>query len=338
MLITAGGMRIDYLISKDGQSHPGLAGGNALYSAVGASLWIENVGIWARIGKNFPVGWLSELNEKGISLRGIVRIDEQADHRTFFAYTLDGQRIDTDPVQHFSRIGQPMPEALHGYLHSTPGQDNPDQYEPLALRPDDWSSELDGAEAVHLAQQSLRSHLKLPEHLRQRRVRVITLDPGERYMVPELIPFIQEFLPQIDAFLPSYFELRSLVGPDIELGPAAKMLAQWGVPIVVVKCGAKGVFLYDRNDDLEIWLRPFHKPDDPKVIDVTGAGDAFGGGFITGLTQGLDAVQSAKRGIVSASLVIEGYGATYALNQPKMNVHERLIAIQKQGLREKRAL
>jgi ribokinase len=49
------------------------------------------------------------------------------------------------------------------------------------------------------------------------------------------------------------------------------------------------------------------------VRDVTGAGDSFCGGFVVGLSQTGDLVESALMGSVSASLTIEGSGALYAL-------------------------
>ena len=136
-IITAGGMRIDYLITQEGEARTGLVGGNALYSAVGAALWKERlngrVGLWARIGRNYPQEWPAELEALGLDTAGLVRIRGEQDHRTFYAYTPDGKREDTNPAAHFARIGQPLPDSLKGYIHSTPGQDNPHQYEPLAL-------------------------------------------------------------------------------------------------------------------------------------------------------------------------------------------------------------
>jgi ribokinase len=46
---------------------------------------------------------------------------------------------------------------------------------------------------------------------------------------------------------------------------------------------------------------------------VTGAGDAYCGGFLVGLHQTGDPLEAALMGSVSASLVIEGTGALYAL-------------------------
>jgi adenosine kinase len=45
-----------------------------------------------------------------------------------------------------------------------------------------------------------------------------------------------------------------------------------------------------------------------RVLDPTGAGDAFRGGLISGLVRGLDLGKSAMLGSVCASFSVEGYG------------------------------
>ncbi len=42
-IVTTGGLRTDYLITRDGQAHSGLPGGNALYAAAGAAMWTDDV-------------------------------------------------------------------------------------------------------------------------------------------------------------------------------------------------------------------------------------------------------------------------------------------------------
>ncbi|MCA9947120.1 MAG: hypothetical protein KC449_26755, partial [Anaerolineales bacterium] len=58
-----------------------------------------------------------------------------------------------------------------------------------------------------------------------------------------------------------------------------------------------------------------HTANNPRIADVTGAGDSFCGGFMVGLAQTGDPAQAVAYGLVSASLVIEGYGALYALSR-----------------------
>ena len=318
--ITAGGLRIDYLITHDSRAYSGLVGGNALYAAVGAAVWGGEVGLWARVGQNYPLAWLEELRQYRIATDGLVRVEGDQDHRTFYAYTPDGRRDDTNPQAHFARIVQPLPPALDDYVHSTPGQDNPHHYEPLALRPADWPRRYDdvaanGFVAVHLSPLALSTHLHVPDTLRRRGVSQITVDPGERYMVPGRLQYVRRLMPQIDAFLPSEQELYSLFGAAADLEEAAATLCRWGAPLVVVKRGANGVLVQMGADGDCIPLPAYHSPGDARVVDVTGAGDAFGGGFMVGLAQTADPLQAARLGLVSASLVIEGYGALYALGR-----------------------
>lgn len=315
MVVTGGGLRVDYLVTHDGRVHTGVVGGNALYAAVGAALWTEPVFLWARLGENYPAEWLAGLEQYGLRTEGVVRVAGRQDHRTFFAYTPDGRREDTNPTVHFARAGYPLPAELRDYVHSTPAQDNPDEYEPLALRPADWSAALVGATAVHLSPLSIRTHSQLPAFLRAQGVRQVTVDPGERYMIPALRPVIQAFLPEVDAFLPSRQEVESLFGCEIEAAEAAVTLADWGAPVVVIKDGANGIILYERENDRLTHLPAYHRPGDGRVVDPTGAGDAFCGAFAAGLMRGEDVVTAARMGLVSASLVVEGYGALYALER-----------------------
>ncbi|KAA3660306.1 MAG: carbohydrate kinase family protein [Chloroflexi bacterium] len=315
MFITCGGMRIDYLITHEGEARVGEVGGNALYAAVGAALWSDEVGLWARIGANYPQAWLDRLRKTGFGIDGLVRIPGHQDHRTFFAYRASGPRDDTNPAAHFARIGQPLPEALSDYVHSTPGQDDPHNFEPLAVRPDDWPEAYDGVTAVHLSPISLATHLSVPPLLRQRGVQQICCDPGERYMVPDRQTFIQQLLRQIDVFLPSAMEVRSLFGNDVDLRDAAKTLCRWGATVVVVKNGKQGVLVQEGENGRSTHIPAYHKYNDSRIIDVTGAGDSFCGGFMVGLSQTADPVQAARMGAVTSSLVIEGYGALYALSR-----------------------
>ncbi|RMG94830.1 MAG: carbohydrate kinase family protein [Chloroflexi bacterium] len=315
--ICGGGIRIDYIIRHDGRVHNGIVGGNALYAAVGAALWTQNVAVWGRVGVNYPQQWLNELSKYGLDTSSIIQLDTPQDHRTFYAYLPDGRREDTNPAYHFARIGHPLPEALHGYIHSTPGQDNPHQYEPLALRPDDWPTHFDPLPqrptVVHLSPLALSTHLHLPPFLRQRGVGQITADPGERYMQPDNIPWLRQFLPHLDAFLPSEQEIRTLFGPKMGVWEAAETLCDWGVPLVVIKLGAKGVIMLEGKNGRRTELPAIYQANDPRVVDVTGAGDAFCGGFMVGLAQTGSPRQAAQMGLQSAARVLEGYGALYAL-------------------------
>jgi ribokinase len=251
----------------------------------------------------------------------------QQDHRTFYAYTPDGRRHDTDPAAHYARTGRPLPAELAGYVNSTPAQDDPAHYEPLALRPEDWPAAYGGASAVHLAPSPLASHLHAPARLRQAGVRWITVDPGERYMIPGRAAEIRALLPQVDAFLPSEQEVRTLFGADAGGWDAAEQLCDWGAPLVVIKQGGRGVLILEGSGGRRTHLSAFHTSGDLRIAGSTGAGDAFCGGFASGLALGASADECGRMGVVSASLVMETTGALAALSIRAELARDRLAQV-----------
>jgi ribokinase len=318
-------MRVDYLITPDGQARLREMGGNALYAAVGARVWSGQVGLLARVGENYPAGWMEALKQHGLDVTGIRIVPGEQDMRTFYAYLDPRTRIDTDPTSRFRRIGLPLPDDLRDYVHSTPGQDDPDHYEPLAVQPEDWPSAYDGACALHLSPISIRTHTNLPLRARQAGLMQITIDPGERYMVPRLRTHIEALLADgVEAFLPSEQEIRSLLG-NINLWDAAVGFARHGPRIVIIKAGDRGALVYERGSNRRTRVPPYPA----HVVDTTGAGDSFCGGFMVGLATTHDAVRAAMLGTVSASFTIEGYGALYALRASQAEAQKRLLYLER---------
>jgi hypothetical protein len=73
-LLCCGGLRTDYIITSRGEARLMEMGGNALYAAAGAKVWLERVAILARVGESYPLGWLDDLREYGFDVRGIRRV------------------------------------------------------------------------------------------------------------------------------------------------------------------------------------------------------------------------------------------------------------------------
>ena len=66
-----------------------------------------------------------------------------------------------------------------------------------------------------------------------------------------------------------------------------------GLNIVIIRSGNLGAYLHTRNQPSGRWVQAYWcEKDAGKVVDVTGAGDAFLGGLAAGLTlSGGDAYQ-----------------------------------------------
>ncbi len=319
-----GGLREDYFITPSGEVHLREIGGNAVYAAVGARLWSERVGLVARVGANYPEAWLRLFDAFGLDTRGVTRVAEPLDTRTFYAYPSLEERDDGDPGPHFARLGQPVPPELAGYATSTAGQDEREHFGPLAVRPGEVPDDYLAARGVHLAPYDYVVHRRLPAVLRQHGVPWVTADPSVRYMQPAFAAEVPAIVAGLDAFLPSEMEVRSLwpqAPPD--LWPAAGALAAMGAACVVVKLGPRGQYVLDAAGG-----RRWHVPAYPaRVRDVTGAGDAYCGGFLVGLARTGDPLEAALCGTAAASLVVEGLGALFALSAPAGEARARRNAL-----------
>jgi ribokinase len=109
----------------------------------------------------------------------------------------------------------------------------------------------------------------------------------------------------VNAFMPSENELRSLFwGESNDLWEMAQKIAEQGPEIVIIRRGAMGQYVFDR-----IGGKRYEIPAYPaRLMDPTGAGPAFCGGFLAGYARTSDPLMAALHGNVSASLKIEGTG------------------------------
>ncbi len=346
-LLCCGGLRTDYIITARGEARLMEMGGNALYAAAGARVWLERVAILARVGESYPPSWLDDLRGYGFDVRGIRRVPGPQDHRTFYAYLDENTRVDTEPSRHFARLGLALPAALRDYVHSTLGQDDPHRYEPLAFTPEDLElyfsarnpasasplptpdppkpPEVGGGKSevgLHIAPSSIRTQRYLPEVARRHGVRVVSADPGERAMQPALMPYVEEMLAQVDIFLPSDQEAESLFRDEpakVDVRQCAEWFADHGPRVVVLKLGADGALVHERGS-----RRFWHVPALPvRVVDVTGAGDAFCGGFMADFIAHGDPIRAAITGTVSASLAVQDYGPLSILGATEDEIDHR---------------
>ena len=122
---------------------------------------------------------------------------------------------------------------------------------------------------------------------------------------------LRSLLQGVTAFLPSEDEIRNLFwGRTTDLWEMAETLANFGCEIIVIKRGGRGQLVYERSNEMK-WEIPAYPS---RLVDSTGAGDAFCGGFLAGYAATLDPLQAAMWGNISASFAIEGSGAFYLLD------------------------
>ncbi len=322
--VIAGRLRREYLLPPQGQPLLDSPGGNLLYAAGGLAVWENDVGLLGRVGEDYPQQWLSRFEQYGLDTRGIRILPQPLDLRFFLAYTEDYRPSYTNPVGHFARRSLTFPKSLLGYQAPTERTDNraPSPDSPrVADIPDDYLH----AKAVHLCPLDFITHHHLLLAFHQKTSPAVTLDPSPGYMQPNFLSDLRLLLDGLAAFLPSEEELRSLFwGQTNDLWEMMEALGEYGCPVIVVKRGGRGQWLYDATGKRR-WEIPAYPA---RMADPTGAGDAFCGGFLAGLHRTGDPLQAALYGNVTASLKCEGSGPFYPLDVLGGLAQARLEALQ----------
>mgnify|MGYP000380218212 FL=1 len=132
----------------------------------------------------------------------------------------------------------------------------------------------------------------------------VTIDPGMIYArkgLSELKPMIEKCL----VFFPNEHEIRILTGKNYIEG--SQILLKEGVKIVAVKLGSRGCYVTDGKE--QYMIEPFKV----KVVDSTGAGDAFCAGFIYGLIKNMTLRECGILGNFVASRTLMKMGARNGL-------------------------
>ena len=277
--VSIGWLTRDDIVLADGMTHMGTAGGGALYSAVGAAIWIDGVALHAVAGMETIETTREAVAAYGLDTRGI----EPAPGRGIELWLLHESDVHK---QQLPKVGSAVPAALDARRGPVPE----------ALR---------SAAGYHIAPQTPAGTLAAIAAVRDLPQRpLVTVDILADAFV-DAAPYRDlSFLRGVSAFLPSETEIARIWSPpDIEawvVEQAKRLDCHVGA-----KLGARGAIIAVRGGK-----RLLHIPAYPAdVLDTTGAGDAFCGGFLAGLIGGADLETAAAMATVSASLVVEACGA-----------------------------
>ena len=99
----------------------------------------------------------------------------------------------------------------------------------------------------------------------------------------------------------------------------AMSILDLGPKSVIIKDGENGSHFFDSQNNFSIKAFPVDK-----VIDTTGAGDAYMGGVLMGKINGKSIFESMKVGAVMASFCIEGIGIDGLLKINEVEFSKRL--------------
>lgn len=135
--------------------------------------------------------------------------------------------------------------------------------------------------------------------------------------------FSDEIYALCDYIAPNEVEAAEIVGFEIatddDARRAADILLGKGARAVLMTLGARGVLFQTAKQSERIPAQAFGK-----VIDTTGAGDAFLGGFASALSQGYEPLSAVKFGCVTAGIAVTRRGT--ALAMPSKDEIEKTLA------------
>ncbi len=269
-------------------------GGSSTYFALAARLFTK-VRLVSVVGNDFPAQHRKLLEERGVDLAGV----ETKPGKTFRwhgRYSADMNSRETIDVQ-LNTFGDFQPKV------------------PPAFRDTPFVFLANGAPAT---QASVLEQMKAPKFC--------VADTMDLWIDRERDGLLA-LLARIDGLIVNDGEVKQLTGKTnlIQAGRAALAL---GPKLVIVKKGEHGCFVFSNFFHYALPAYPTEN-----VVDPTGAGDSFAGGFM-GWLANCDSVSlwNMKRavayGTVTASLTVEGFGVERLAHVSREAVERRFHELQ----------
>lgn len=271
-LLVVGSVALDSVETPFG-ARENVLGGSATYFSAAASL-LTQVSVVGVVGEDFPLSELDFLKARGVSLEGL----ETVPGRTFRwkgKYGFDLNAAETLDTQ------------LNVFEHFQP------KLGPQARK----------AERIFLGNIDPELQLRVLEQVEN--PRLVCADTMN-FWISGKRDALLKLLKRVDVLMVNDGEVRQLAGESSVI-KAARAAQRLGAKCVVVKRGEYGALLVDGEQS-------FYSPAFPiaDVIDPTGAGDSFAGGFL-GLLDRLDGDkpatlrQATVMGSTIASFTVEQF-------------------------------
>lgn len=154
---------------------------------------------------------------------------------------------------------------------------------------------------VHIASLRLDTSVRVAK-IANELGKTVSWDPG-RVLSMTGLERLKEIIRYTDIVLANEEEVRAMTGEN-DYRVAAKILRSLGPRLVIVKRGPNGVYVYSHEGCFSVAsLKP------PKIIDTTGAGNAFAAGLITAFFRGYNVKEVVKYAIAAATLKISRLGS-----------------------------
>lgn len=277
-VVVAGNLSLDDTVNPTGRV-PMAPGGDALYASLGVAAWGRTPTLLTLVGDDYPDDYRRRIAASGIDVSRIRGVPGPTVHYEVRNFE-DGRR-EYRWISPEGRLAATSPEAA--------------DYAVLA-----------NACWLHIAAMPIECQ-EVGAAAARRAAVPYSLDPHEEYVrgyEPRIRAIVKDAV-----FMPSELEIR-LLFPDLDAAPpfeaatvAADRLADWGPAMLVIKLGSLGSVVRLRGQTVHVPAPPV------PVVDSTGAGDAYAGGFVAGWLATRDVRVAAACGTVAAGEIIGRFGA-----------------------------
>ena len=270
-----------------------IVGGAATYICLSSSFFAKNLNLVSVVGEDFPSDAIQMLKNKSVDIAGL---QIKKGEKTFFwsgKYHNDMNTRDTLDTQL---------NVLENFSPIVPEKYQESEFLMLGnLMPS--------------VQKQVLSQMK-------KRPKLVVLDTMNFWM-DLFMDDLKEALKEVDVLTINDEEARQLSG-EYSLVKAAKIILAMGPEYLIIKKGEHGALLF--NDD-EVFFAPALPLED--VVDPTGAGDSFAGGFIGYLAKTNDiSFENMKRAVINgsamASFCVEKFGTQKLTEITQIDVNERI--------------
>lgn len=267
-LVVVGSVGID-TIETPREKRDNLLGGSASYACAAASFFART-GMVGVVGTDFPADFMALYHRLGIDTAGL-QVKEGATFRWSGVYeeNMDHRRTISTELNVFASFSPELPDAYRTAPFLFLGNISPELQ-------------------LHVLDQ-----LDQPSF-----VLLDTMDLWINIAKEALVDVIGK----VDMLTLNESEARHLTGKH-NLISAARALLELGPRYICIKKGENGSVLFDRKN---IFLTPAFPLEE--VMDPTGAGDTFAGGFIGALARSGEVSESAIRKAMTYGSVVASFG------------------------------
>lgn len=303
--IVAVGHIINETIVFPGKETRSVLGSPPAYSMSVAARVGARVGVFTRIGSDYPERLLDPLRECGVDLAGVLR-EGDASTNNQLVYATDGSKtihyLSRAPLLEPEDLPEPYRDAKLIYICPMDWDCTSAAVEDFGRLPGLLATDLGGFGGAHSP-------------------------PGSEPQMERDPDAVRRIIRAMDIVKASDEDCCRLTGNrDLDLEAFARQWLDWGAKVAVVTLGSAGTLVITADEKFDVPPLP------GEPIDATGGGDSYMGGFLVGyLRTGGDAWEAGLYGAATALMVIEGTGGVTKDRMPTQpQVEARLAAARSQ--------